>query len=199
MSPRDRLRNVAAIGAASDLAGAMLEPGEGATASSARAARGLCRALAWHAGELARLADGGTVTGDSIAAASSIAAGALEVLTAAPLRPWWQGYAANLSGAVDGLCDLASAADGGSAAPGIGPAAHVYRGPLDAARAARDIAAALAVGVLEASGEGVAAGPLDTDAPAVRALLSALLDRASSSAGDDAALDLHRYLSEGDE
>lgn len=198
MSPRDRLRNVAAIGAASDLAGPMLEPGEGATASSARAARGLCRALAWHAGELARLADGGTVTGDSIAAASSIAAGALEVLTAAPLRPWWQGWAANLAGAVDGLCDLTGAAWQGSAAAGIAPAT-ADRGPLDAARAARDIAAALAVGILEASAEGIAAGPLDTDAPAVRALLSALLDRANSSAGDDAALDLHRYLSEGED
>lgn len=171
--------------------GALLEPGDGAPSGAATAARALCADVARHAGELARVADGGAVTGDSIAAAASIAADALELLTAAPLRPWWRGYAAGLSDAVDGLCDLTGAAWGGTAAAGIGPATRPNRAPLDVGRVAHDAASALAVGIL-ATSDGIAAGPLDAAAPAVAALLTALTDRAT--AGDDAALELHVYL-----
>jgi len=112
--------------------GPMLDGSDGAPPMAAVCARALGDTLARHGGELARVADGGTVTGDTIAAAATIAALAVELLTNAPLLPWWQGYTANVGDAVDGLLDLSSAARSGTAAPTLAPAGRPSE-PLDGA------------------------------------------------------------------
>ena len=185
------------MNSAAPLAAAVAAPLASTAATHARlCARGLCVQWARHAGELARVADGGPVTADTVAAAALIGATAAELLTAAPLSPWWLGYVAHVGDALEGLCSLAGSAMSGDglAAPGMAPAQRATSGALDARAAAHGSAAALAVGIM-GEDAGIVGAPLDGAEPGERALLAALLDRAT--AGDDAALDLHRYLSAG--
>lgn len=159
-------------------------------------ARGLCVQWARHAGELARVADGGPVTADTVAAAALIGATAAEFLASAPLSPWWQGYAAHVGDALEGLCSLAGSAMSGDglAAPGMPPAQSSTSGALDARQAAHGVAVALAVGIM-GEDSGIVGAPLDGAEPAAAALLAALWER--QAAGDDDALDVFRYLSDG--
>ena len=62
-----------------------------------------------HVDELARVAEGGPVTRDTVIAASVIAASAVEVLAALPLAPWWLGFVAGWD--VDRMLSVARAAE----------------------------------------------------------------------------------------
>lgn len=64
-----------------------------------------------YADELARVADGGTVTRNTVIAASVIAASAVEVLAALPLSPWWQGYVSRWGDDVDRMISVGGAAE----------------------------------------------------------------------------------------
>lgn len=64
-----------------------------------------------HAAELARVADGGAVTRDTIIAAATIAATAAELLAALPLSPYWRGYVARWGDDIDRMLSIADAAD----------------------------------------------------------------------------------------
>lgn len=67
--------------------------------------------FAEHAAELTRVADGGTVSRDAVAAATLIAASAVELLAALPLTAFWRGYAAALADDVDRIRGIADAVE----------------------------------------------------------------------------------------
>lgn len=117
-------------------------PGSTGATHARLCARGLCVQWARHAGELARVADGGPVTADTVAAAALIGATAAELLTAAPLSPWWQGYAAHVGDALEGLCSLAGSAMTGD---GLAALASDHAGDAAALEAVAEHLAALRV------------------------------------------------------
>ena len=67
--------------------------------------------FAEHAAELARVAEGGDVTRDTVTAACVITAGAVELLAALPLVPYWRGYVARWGDDVERMLSVADAAD----------------------------------------------------------------------------------------
>ena len=152
----------------------------GASERAATAARGLCGALATHGGELARVAGGGSVSGATFAAAALVAVDALDVLTAAPLAPYWRGYVSSLSDALEGLCSLAHGAGLGTVSP-LPAAGAIAVVPLDVAAAARGGLDALAVGLASVAYERGAAPPLD-DADAAARIIARI---AAYAAADD--------------
>ena len=73
--------------------------------------------FAEHADELARVADGGAVTRDTVTAAAIYAACAVELLAGLPLSPYWRGYVAQWGDDVDRILSIASAAELEDVAP----------------------------------------------------------------------------------
>lgn len=120
-------------------------------------AGGMCSAIVRHAHELARLADGGRPTADSLIAAAELAAEAGQLVRSCPLSDWWQGWAENHASVR--MDDLAIAARYGTAG-NLPPAGQLDGAPLDVGRAVAGMLDVLAVGVVaEADASGATADP----------------------------------------
>jgi hypothetical protein len=64
-----------------------------------------------HAAELARVADGGAPTAQTIDAAADVCRDAAALLSALPLTTWWQGWAASCADVVAVLCEATAGAE----------------------------------------------------------------------------------------